>query len=507
MKTLIPAPTRVTEAHGEFLLPNPLPVKGSGPAAQLLEERLGLAAGVTVCEDSGGVEFCHANDLPAEGYRLRVGADGARIESSTEQGALWAVQTLLQLLPSHVFSAGPMDPSSLVVPFVEIEDSPVFSWRGSHVDVARNFLPFEGLLHHLDVMAMHKLNVLHLHLTDDQGWRVPIAAYPKLIEVGAWRPGSLPGHQPAPDENDCDDVAEHDGRPHGGFYTRDQISELVERAQSLGITVVPEIDMPGHMESVVAAYPELGCTHITHPRTCWGISEHVLALTDAGVEFCRTILSEVADMFPGSPIHVGGDECPGKEWMQHEASKATMARIGATTAAEAQAWFENQICDHVLGIGRRVIAWDEVLEGGAPEGTTVMVWRNSAAIDAAARAGYDVIAATTEFTYFDYSQHKGEDHPLTIGGYLPLSKVAGFSELLAAVSDDARERLLGGQFQLWSEYVRDWSKAHYLMWPRGACVAQQLWSGNPGNTGSLDNMRDHTARLTAAGVHWCRDAE
>lgn len=515
MRTLIPEPRHVDIGEGEYRLAGPLRISGGGDQAAYLAERLSIAAGIrataidatTTDNSHATVVFTDAVGLAAEEYRITVSPSGVRIEAGDEAGRMWAVQTLLQLFPPHVYGPGPMQPEDLVLPCVTIDDAPRYRWRGSHIDVARHFLPFEGLMQHLELMAMHKLNVLHLHLTDDQGWRVPITAYPRLTEAAAWRPGSLAGHQPAPDDNDCDDVADHDGHRHGGFYTRGEIAELNARARTLGIVVVPEIDMPGHMESVVAAYPELGCIHVEHPRTCWGISEHVLSLSSDAVDFCRTVLKEVADLFPGAPIHVGGDECPGKEWMEHEASLATMRAVGAKSPAEAQAWFEKEICSHVLDMGRRVIAWDEVLEHGAPSGTTVMVWRDSEAVNTAASAGHDVIAAPTEFTYLDYRQHRGDEHPLTIGGYLPLSKVAGFSGLLDRVTVDHQHRLLGGQFQLWSEYVHDWSRAQYMLWPRGSSIAQQLWAGAPGNAATLERMREHTVRLTAAGINWCRDAE
>lgn len=510
--TLIPVPRDITEGAGSFALPDPLRVAGGGSAAEFLAERLSIAAGIRVetlegsAEGSGAeVRFTHADDLADEGYRLTVTPSGIEIAAGGDRGRVWAVSTLLQLLPPHVWGQGPTDPALLVVPEVRIEDEPAYGWRGSHIDVARHFLPLDGLYQHLEMMVMHKLNVLHLHLTDDQGWRVPISAYPKLTEVGGFRPGTLPGHQGLPDENGSDDKSRHDGRTHGGFYTREEIDDLNARARALGILVVPEIDMPGHMESVVAAYPELGCTHVEHPRTCWGVSEHVLALTDEGVAFCKAVLDEVADMFPGAPIHIGGDECPGKEWMQHEASRATMERIGASTAAEAQAWFEKEILDHLVGTGRRVIAWDEVLEGDVPKDITVMVWRDAKAINEAATAGFDVIAAPAEFTYFDHAQHKQPHHPLVIGGDLPLAKVAGFSDVLNGVAEEHRHHLLGGQFQLWTEYVHDWSKAQYQLWPRGCSVAQQLWAGNVGPAQSHEGLGDHLVRLTFAGVNWCRE--
>ena len=503
MPTIIPTPAHVEWGHGSFLLPSPLPVRGGGVPAEVLAERLSRSAGVQVLADGvgAGVDFIEDTSLPDEGYRLSVSADGVRIWYSARAGASWAVQTLLQLLPREVHTTGPMDPAALIVPFVEITDEPALAWRGSMVDVARHFLPLDGLLRHLDVMAMHKLNVLHLHLTDDQGWRFPVPGWPKLTEVGAWRPGTLVGHQPPPDENDCDDVAEHDSIPHGGFYTAEEIGRLVEHANRLGITVVPEVDMPGHMEAAVAAYPELGASGVQHPRTCWGISEHVLRLDDTVIQFCKDALDAVMDLFPGSPVHVGGDECPGSEWLADERSQATMRREGLSTPAEGQAWFERIVCEHVLARGRRVIAWDEVLEGGVPDDVTIMVWRDAAQVGDVISKGYDVLAAPTQYTYLDYCQGKWDDHPLNYGQYTPLEKTQGFAQMLGALPDGPG-RLLGGQFQLWGEYVRDWAKAEYMTWPRGTALAQQFWAGSAASERELGAL---LRRLTVMGINWCRE--
>jgi hexosaminidase len=505
---LLPTPVHAEWREGTFLLADPLPIDGGGRAAKILAERLLLAAGVRSREadpDEPGVRFTVDATLSPEEYRLVVDQAGVSIVSADDAGAGWAVQTLLQLLPVFVHGSGPMEPTDLAVPYVTIEDRPQFRWRGSMIDVARHFLPIEGLLKHLDVMAMHKLNVLHLHLTDDQGWRMPVEKYPLLTEVGGWRPGTLPGHQPPPDENDRDDFPWHDGRPHGGSYTVDEIRTLVARAGELGIMIVPEIDMPGHMEAAIAAYPWLGaCDHVEHPRTCWGISEHVLRLSPETLQFCKDVLDEAMRLFPGSPIHVGGDECPGSEWLLDPVTRATMAEVGAETPVEAQAWFEQQVCGHVLAAGRRVIAWDEVLEGGAPEGTTVMVWRDRSAIGRAAQLGYDVIAAPSHHTYLDYSQYEGPDQPLAITGPTTQERVAEFSQEIVGFEDHLAERVLGGQFQLWTEYIHDWGKAEYHLWPRGSSLAQQLWAGHPADTGVVPRMGRHLERLTAMGLNWCR---
>ncbi len=503
---LLPSPTKVSWHEGTFRLPAPLPVRSGGPSARLLAERLLTAAGVTTTGDGGpGVDFRRDASLGAEAYRLVVSPAGIAISAGDDAGERWAVQTLLQLLPVQVHGPGPMAAGDLVVPCVEICDRPVFSWRGSMVDVARHFLPMSGLLLHLEVMAAHKLNVLHLHLTDDQGWRVPIAKYPRLTEVGSWRPGTLPGHQPPPDENDRDDFPQHDGVRHGGAYTVAEIRSLVARATELGITVMPEIDMPGHMEAAIAAYPQLGaCDHVQHPRTCFGVSHHVLALSDQAVEFCRDVLDEVMELFPGSPIHIGGDECPAEEWYDDPVSAATMAAHGLTSRAAAQAWFERQLVSHVRATGRRIVAWDEVLELGAPEGVTIMVWRDAAAIAEAARRGFEVIAAPAKYTYLDYGQYDGDAQPLTIGGPVPLAQVAGLADQLRQPTDN-NELLLGGQLQLWSEYVRTWARAEYQLWPRGSALAQQLWAGEVGEAGTLAGLGRHLARLTAMDINWCRE--
>lgn len=507
MRYLLPTPVDVVEGAGSLSLSGGLRLQGGGRASRVLVDRLQRSAGIGVSagHDTTPVRFRIDDSLSAEGYLLRIDEDGVLIVSASEHGAHHAVQTILQLLPPWIHGPGPVDPATLRLPHVTIRDEPLHPWRGSMIDVARHFLPLGGLLRHLDIMAMHKLNVLHLHLTDDQGWRIPIRKYPLLTAVGGRRPGTLSGRQPAPDENDCDDVAGHDGIAHHGSYTAEEIATLLRHADALGITVVPEIDMPGHMEAAIAAYPWLGaCDHVRHPRTCWGISQHVLRLSDETLGFCRDVLDEVMDLFPGSPIHIGGDECPGDEWLADPVSSATMRGLGATDAAQAQAWFEKQICAHVQSRGRQVIAWDEVLEGGAPPGVTVMAWRGAQATHCALSRGHDVIATPVEHTYLDHAQYTGGEAPLTYPGLVTQSAVAELHHVLSSPSPDASGRILGGQMQLWGEYVRDWARAEYQQWPRGCSIAEQLWSGSPGTTATPNLLHDHLERLTAAGINWCR---
>lgn len=447
--------------------------------------------------------------LATEAYHIEIDSQ-VHLTVGSPQGARWAVQTLLQLLNPWVYGPGPLSLEQLWLPQGIITDEPRHPWRGAHLDVCRHFLPASFVMDFLDVLAMHKLNRLHLHLTDDQGWRLPVPEWPRLTTVGAWRPGTVRGHQPPPDENDCDDVAVHDNVPHGGAYTTDELRAIDERARLLGITIVPEVDLPGHTESVVAAYPELGCLEldetesghpepITHPRTAFGISEHHINLTDDALRLCRDALDAVMRIFPTSPIHIGGDECPGHEWFRHGPTRERLAKLGITRPHEAQAWFERRICDHVTGAGREVIAWDEVLESNVPPEITVMVWRDADDLAKAAQLGHDVIAAPARHTYLDHGISTGPQAPVTIDAPLTMDDVAGLHDVMAAVDSP---HLLGGQFQLWTEYLRTPAQVEDAAFPRGTSIAEQLWTGEPARP--IAELTAQTHRLTAMGVNWHR---
>lgn len=505
IRGLCPQPRHVQFAEGRFPLPTVLSWAGPDEVANAvttLAERLAPALDVvrvTSHTDTISLIVTVNPALEAEGYRIEIDTQ-IRITAGDPNGARWAVQTLLQLLPPWVHGPGPLAREHLHLPKGVIVDAPHYSWRGAHLDVSRHFMPASFITRFLDVLAMHKLNRLHLHLTDDQGWRLPVPGWPRLTTVGAWRPGTVRGHQPPPDDNDCDDVAEHDHVPHGGAYTVEQLSAINKRAGLLGITVVPEIDLPGHTESVVAAYPALGCgIPLDHPRTAFGVSEHHINLTDNSLGFCRDALDAVMEIFPDSPIHIGGDECPGKEWFDHQQTRARLTELGITTPHQAQAWFERQICDHVVAAGRQIIAWDEVLEAGAPKEVTVMVWRDADDISRAVAAGHDVIGAPARHTYLDHGIEAGPEAPVTIAAPMTMDDVAGLQDVLAAVDSP---HLLGGQFQLWTEYLRTPAQVEDAAFPRGTSIAEQLWTGDPARPQS--ELEAQTRRLTAMGVNWHR---
>jgi hexosaminidase len=407
-----------------------------------------------------------------EAYGLAVGPDGVRISASTPAGIFYGIQTLRQLLPPDVFSDTPVTNASWVAPAVTIEDDPRFSWRGSHLDVSRYFMPLDYIRKHLDLMALHKLNRFHWHLTDDQGWRVEIQQYPRLTEVGAWRAETIIGH-----ERNTPDV-EFDGTRHGGFYTQDEIEAIVAYAAERFITVIPEIEMPGHSQAVVAAYPELGSVEEpVEPKTRWGVSPYILNPEDHTIRFMQNVLAEVLELFPSPWIHIGGDEARKTQWENNPRIQARIQALGLADEDEMQSWFIQQMDTFLTERGRRLIGWDEILEGGLAENATVMAWRGIDAAVEAARSGHDAVLAPTSHTYFDYYQSEDrENEPLAIGGFLPLEKVYTWEPMPSELEPAFRHHILGVQGQLWTEYLKTPSDVEYMAFPRLTALAEVAWT-------------------------------
>ncbi len=322
-------------------------------------------------------------------------------------------------------------------------------------------MPKEVVLKLIDLIALHKMNVLHLHLTEDQGWRIEIKRYPRLTSVGAWRKESMVGHY---EEN------LFDGIPYGGFYTQDDIREIVRYAADRFVNVVPEIEMPGHSEAAIAAYPELGNTsQPVEVRTRWGVSEDVYNVDDSTIQFLKNVLDEVLELFPSKLIHIGGDEAPKTQWHASAAAQEKMKQLGLKDEHELQGWFIRQIDAYLTAHGRRLVGWDEILEGGLAPGATVMSWRGEQGGLAAARAGHDVVMTPGESTYFDHYQsrdHKAEG--IAIGGFLPLEKVYAYEPVPKELSPEEAQHVLGSQGQLWTEYIPDPKRLEYMM-PRIFC--------------------------------------
>jgi hexosaminidase len=433
-------------------------------------------------------------DTQPEGYRLSAGPDGVTISAAEPAGLFYGVQSLRLLLPpGFLRSAQGARPEPVSVPGLRIDDAPSLAWRGVHLDVSRHFMPKQWLLRLIDLIALHKLNVLHLHLTDDQGWRVEIERYPRLTEVGAWRRESVLGHSRD---------GRFDGVPHGGFYTRDDLREIVAYAASQFVTVVPEIDMPGHMQAAIAAYPELGNgTEPVEVRCQWGISRNVLNLEDETLEFCRNVLDEVIDIFPGPYLHLGGDECPTQEWETSPRAQARMAELGLTDERYLQGWFTRQLAAHLADRDRTLVLWDEALESGAPADAVIMPWRNEVAGLYATSIGHRVVMAPQYWTYFDWAQAPGDEEPVAIHATTSLRRVHAFDPAPATMA--ARERVIGAQCQLWTEYVPTPERAEYQYFPRLCAFADSAWSGAGGDYGQFESrLAEHLRWLDALGVNY-----
>jgi hexosaminidase len=369
---------------------------------------------------------------------------------------------------------------------VEITDRPRYAWRGSLLDVARWCHPLPFLYRYVDLLALHKLNTLHLHLTDDQGWRFEVLAHPRLTEVGAFRRESSAGHL----RED-----RFDGTPHGGFYTQAELRDLVGYAARRGVRIMPEIDAPGHMQAAIAAYPELGNDpgRQMEVRTSWGISTHVLNVDDVALNFVRDVLDELVDVFPFEIVHTGGDEVPPHEWAASAAARARVSALGLSKVDHLLGWWTREMGAHLARLGRRIALWDEVLEHRPPEGATIFGWRGVERVAAGLAAGYDVVAAPYTHTYFDWAEGDATGEPMAINGTLPLETVHGFDP----------GPVLGTQGQLWSEYLPTTELVEWRAFPRLAALAEVGWSGPGGPYPDFAaRLTPHLRRLDVLGVRY-----
>jgi hexosaminidase len=469
------------------------------PPGEAQWEAPGEAAGpVQLGTGRLGIELAVDPALPAEGYRLVVEPGGIRIAGGDPAGVFYGAQTLRQLLPPDVFRAARAADGPWTVPALTVTDEPRFRWRGCLLDVARHFLPKADVLRFIDLLAMHKLNVLHLHLTDDQGWRLPVPGWPRLTEVGAWRRESMVG---------ASRHGNYDSRPHGGFYTRSDLREIVAYAADRYVTIVPEVDMPGHMRAAIAAYPELGNTGTPlEVWTSWGISPDVLAVSDRSLAFCRDVLDEVCELFPGDYVCVGGDECPTDQWQASGEARDRAARAGLAGPEALQPWFIRQLAEHLAVRGRRLVGWDEILTGGAPEGATIAAWRGHSATADAARAGHDVIACPNTSMYLDYRQGTDPGEPIPVGKLLTIEDVYAFEPVPTQLGAQDAARVIGVQANVWTEHMDSARVVDYLAFPRLCAAAEVAWSGPGRDVADFSGrLRVHKGRLRAYGVEYRHD--
>ena len=431
---------------------------------------------VTVADEvpASGIRFVTDESLPAEGYELNVDGEGIEVRASQFPGFLYALQSLEQLLPAAVYGTEPAPDAAWEVPCVKIADAPRFAYRGMHLDVARHFFSVDEVKRYIDVMAIHKLNTLHWHLTDDQGWRIEIKRYPELTAVGSIRKATVVRKE----------WGTYDGTPYGGFYTQDEIRDVVKYAADRGVTVIPEIALPGHMLAALTAYPELGCTGGPYEVWGrWGVADDVLCPgREKTFEFLEGVLTEVMELFPSEYIHIGGDECPKVRWEKCPRCQAKIRQLGLKDDGEhtAEHYLQSYVTDRIGKFlaqhGRRIIGWDEILEGRAPSDAVVMSWRGSEGGIAAAKLGHDVIMTPNSHFYFDYYQSLDTDaEPFGIGGYIPMEQVYSYDPAFPELTPEQQKHILGVQANLWTEYVLSDEHLEYMLLPRLAALSEVQW--------------------------------
>nr|MCU0623505.1 beta-N-acetylhexosaminidase [Gemmatimonadaceae bacterium] len=476
---------------------------GAEPVARQLAELLAPSTGwhlrVGGANESGASRIvlrldASLDSLGPEGYRLDVGARGVTMRAAAPAGLFYAMQSFRQLLPAAIERRARVRGVRWTVPATRIVDRPRFAWRGSHLDVARHFMPAEFVKKWLELMALQKLNRFHWHLTDDQGWRLEVPGWPRLTEVGAWRRRTLRGGYTTDSTK-----WQWEERRHGGFYTADDVREIVAYAAARHIVVVPEIDLPAHTTAAIAAYPSLGVFGTaTEPQGWWGLSQDVLVPDSASLAFATDVLTHVLTLFPSPWIHVGGDEVPMRYWASSPRAQAQKARIGVADEPALQSWFIGQLDAWLAARGRRLVGWDEILEGGLARDATVMSWRGSAGGIAAAKAGRDVVMAPNSHTYFDYYQSRDRStEPLAIGGFLPLDSVYAYEPVPASLTPEEARRVLGTQGQIWTEYIRTPKEAEYMAFPRLIALSEVAWS-----PAARRDWRDFRGRLSVQLSRW-----
>ncbi|WP_129714688.1 beta-N-acetylhexosaminidase [Pedobacter sp. SYP-B3415] len=515
---IIPMPVSVKPGSGQFILDNATVLAASDAEgmrmADLLNAYIVSHAGFALREVKSATAGQKAivltkegaEQLSAEGYRIKITANRFTL-TGKGAGLFYAVQSAMQLLPEKSGSV-------VSVPATEISDQPRFSYRGTMLDVSRHFQPVSFIKKYIDLLAAYKINTFHWHLTDDQGWRLEIKKYPKLTSVGSTRAGTIIGHYPG---------TGNDLMPHSGFYTQEQAKEVVRYAAERFITVVPEIEMPGHASAAIAAYPELSCfperDTPVGPKTAWagsrkgkhvqqtfGVFDDVFVPSENTFSFLQNVLDEVIAIFPSKYIHIGGDECPKTYWKESAFCQQLMKEKGLKDEHELQSYFIQRIEKYINGKGRSIIGWDEILEGGLAPNATVMSWRGEAGGIEAAKQNHDVIMTPgSQGLYIDHKQSNSPDEPVTIGGFAPYTKAYSYDPVPKELNDDQKKYIKGVQANLWTEYIEPGSKIEYQALPRLLALSEIAWS--PVARKDLKNFSEdrlplHLARFDKSGISY-----
>ncbi len=501
---IIPKPQKLIPSPGAFSLSDGVSIDASENLqneAELLKSYVSSDFGKKLKMEADGsqVQLRENESMGKESYKLTITPENISIEGGSAQAVLFGIQSLRQLILE--------EGGDLIIPSVEVEEEPAFGYRGMHLDVGRHFYDVDQVKQYLDILALHKINTFHWHLTEDQGWRIEIKKYPKLTEIGGYRNGTIIGRYPGTGNDD---------KRYGGFYTQEQIKDVVAYAKKRHITIIPEIEMPGHSQAAIAAYPYLSC--FPNEKTVvpegmisetskeqqangrnkivqesWGVFPDVYcAGKDSTFTFLQNVLDEVIPLFPSEYIHIGGDECPKDNWKRCPDCQKRMQALGLENEHELQSYFIQRMEKYINSKGKKIIGWDEILEGGLAPNATVMSWRGEEGGIEAAKQHHDVIMTPTTYCYFDYMQ--GEDpskEPLGIGGYLPVEKVYSYHPQPEELTAEQHKYILGPQANLWTEYIGSMDKLQYMLLPRLAAIAEVGWTSNDSR-----EYRDFLSRLS-----------
>lgn len=511
--SIIPMPSTIEQGNGSFSFNQSTKIYLSNETLDLkassnfLSGLFAQSSGISLIETNkkplkNYVGLIIDNKLKDNYYELSVTRNRIIIRANTPQSIFWGIQSLRQLLPVEIENPTQVSQVEWTVPCVEITDFPQFNYRGLMLDVARHFYSVDQIKKIIDLMALYKLNKFHWHLTDDQGWRIEIKKYPLLTEVGSWRKETVIGKYPVgTKERD----RKYDCTPHYGFYTQDEIKDVINYAQERFITVIPEIEMPGHATAALAAYPEYGCTGGPYlVSSKFGVHNDVFCPKDTTFQFLEDVLTEVADLFPSEYIHIGGDECPKIRWKNCVHCQRLIEKEDLVDEKELQSYFIKRISRFLNNKGKSIIGWDEILEGGLAPGATVMSWRGTEGGITAAKSGHDVIMSPRQYCYFDYYQSKDKSEPFAIGGFVPVEKVYSYNPIPEELPVELSKHIIGVQANVWTEFIATFDKVQYMLLPRMLAISEVQWTAHEKKdyTNFLDRTKLHKKRLDIMGLNY-----
>ncbi|WAC10339.1 beta-N-acetylhexosaminidase [Dyadobacter pollutisoli] len=503
---IIPKPSQILLARGEWTMKSKTKIGAPEDAkwshvAGMLASQLSKATGMDIktAKGKGDITLAISSDasLGEEGYRLLSTPKGVTIQAQTAKGAFYGVQTLLQMLPAEIFSPVAVPAVKWTVPLATIKDVPRYGYRGLMLDVCRHFMPIEFVKKYIDLIALHKQNQFHWHLTDDQGWRIEIKKYPELTTIGSKRRETMKGHY---------SDQKYDGIPYEGFYTQEQIKEVLKYAEDRFVNVIPEIEMPGHALAALAAYPQLGNNpdKIYKVGTKWGVYDDVFMPREETLQFLENVLSEVIELFPSKYIHIGGDECPKTQWEESRFAQDLIKKENLKDEHGLQSYVIKRIDKFITAKGRRMIGWDEILEGGLSPNATVMSWRGIEGGITAAKENHDVIMTPGNFVYLDHYQADAKTQPVAIGGFTDLAESYSYDPTPKELSTEEAKHILGVQGNVWTEYMKTPAYVEYMVWPRAVALSEVGWTSKESKNFEdfSKRLETHKKRLDYLGVNY-----